>query len=78
MNRCISFGCVVFLLITGAQGKSLDLRTSHDGRRYQVEVVLDGQSVLTPPPEGLWSIATDWKNGWPASWLHAKPLHIER
>lgn len=61
-----------------AYGYSLDLRTKHDGKFYQVEVLMNGEDVLTSPPEGLWSIATDWKDGWPGTWIHGKPTEIER
>lgn len=27
--------------------------------------------VLTSPQEGLWSIATEWKDNWPSNWQHA-------
>ncbi|MHC4073803.1 MAG: hypothetical protein ACYTGS_17520, partial [Planctomycetota bacterium] len=60
------------------EGHSLDLRTKHDGEGYRVEVVLDGKEVLSSPPEGLWSIATGWKDGWPAGWIHAGPTEMER
>ena len=58
-------------------GRSFDLRTEHDGKNYQVKIVLDGEDVLNSPPEGLWSIATEWKNSWPADWIHAGPTEIE-
>ncbi|MHC4426390.1 MAG: AGE family epimerase/isomerase [Planctomycetota bacterium] len=61
-----------------AYGHSAGLSAKQDGKHYQVEIFLDGQAVLTSPPEGLWSIATDWKQGWPAAWVHAKPTEIER
>ena len=79
MNRIFPIGLAALLFLTGStNGKSLELQTEHDGQGYQVQVALDGKSVLTSPPEGLWSIATDWKDGWPTSWLHAKPTEIER
>ena len=58
-------------------GRPLDLQTEHDGTSYRVKIVLDGEDVLNSPPEGLWSIATEWKNGWPAGWIHAGPTEIE-
>ncbi|MGD8500260.1 MAG: hypothetical protein PVJ86_06415 [Phycisphaerales bacterium] len=60
-----------------AYGRSLGFRTEQDGRYYNVEILLDGKAVLTSPPEGLWSIAADWKEGWPAAWVHAKPIGVE-
>jgi len=60
-----------------AYGHSLGLRTKHDGKCYKVEILLDGENILTSPQEGLWSIATDWKNSWPAAWVHSKPTKIE-
>ncbi len=38
---------------------------------------LDGNRHLFAPEEGLWSVATSWKNGWPASWKHANPQKHE-
>ena len=75
----------IILLTSGifslrSYGRPLDLRTEHDGTNYQVKIMLDGEDVLrkesrglTSPPEGLWSIATEWKNSWPAGWIHAGP-----
>jgi len=37
------------------------------------EILSAGQPVLASPPEGLWSIACDWREGWPADWHHANP-----
>ena len=49
-----------------------------DGFRYvtaarRVEVLSGGAAVLASPPEGLWSIACDWRDSWPADWRHAAP-----
>jgi len=73
---------IVFLLsgvlCLRTHGQSLGFRTQHDGRCYRVAVTLDGEDILTSPVEGLWSIATDWKDSWPAAWVHAGPTEIER
>ena len=60
-----------------AYSQSPNLRTKHDGKFYKVEILLDGQNFLTSPSEGLWSIASSWKQGWPADWIHCKPTEIE-
>ncbi|MBN1517301.1 hypothetical protein JXA32_12130 [Candidatus Sumerlaeota bacterium] len=49
--------------------------TIADKRRMQLEQ--DGRVLLNSPEEGLWSIATDWKDGWPSNWRHADPESIE-
>jgi hypothetical protein len=73
----------VLILVTSGvfslrvNGRPIELRTEHDGTNYQVKIVLDGEAVLNSPPEGLWSIATEWENSWPAGWIHAGPTEIE-
>lgn len=34
------------------------------------------QVLVESPPEGLWSVATDWADGWPTAWVHAHPSKI--
>ena len=68
---------IVFVLSAvvslNAQGQSLSFHTKRDGQCYQMAVTLDGADALTCPAEGLWSIATDWKDGWPADWVCGLP-----
>ena len=37
----------------------------------------DGVDTLRTPAEGLWSIATGWRDDWPAEWKHAQPQDVE-
>jgi hypothetical protein len=69
----IGYGMVAM----SAYGQAPDLRTKYDGKFYKVEIILVGEDILTSPPEGLWSIATAWKQDWPADWIHGKPTEIE-
>jgi len=39
----------------------------------RVEVLAGTEVVARSPVEGLWSIACDWREGWPAEWRHAVP-----
>lgn len=40
--------------------------------------VTDGEHVFfVSPAEGLWSVATDWQDAWPADWRHAGPERVE-
>ncbi|MBQ7310457.1 MAG: hypothetical protein IJW88_02915 [Alistipes sp.] len=39
---------------------------------------VDGRQIVTAPAEGLWSVATDWTDGWMTDWHHASPERAER
>jgi hypothetical protein len=83
MKHCFVMSLTAFILMTSgilslrSYGRDLDLRMEHDGTDYQVKVMLDGEEILNSTPEGLWSIATEWKDSWPADWIHAGPTEIE-
>ena len=49
-----------------------------DSTPRRVEVSVDGRAFLQSPADGLWSVATNWADGWPAGWLHASPDKVER
>ena len=40
-------------------------------------VFTDGVDTLKTPSEGLWSVATSWKDDWPDGWRHARPESVE-
>lgn len=42
-------------------------------RDNRVELTVQDETVLASPAEGLWSIACEWRDGWPAGWVHAGP-----
>ncbi len=77
MNLIVFIFTVYNMLNLPAYGQLPGLRTKHDGKFYKVEILLDGEDILTSPPEGLWSIATAWKQDWPTDWVHGKPTEIE-
>ena len=83
MKHYLAMSLTVLILVTSGMfclrsyGRQFELRTEHDGKDYRVKIVLDGQDVLNSPPEGLWSIATEWKDSWLAGWIHAGPTDIE-
>ena len=78
MNLIVFIFTVYVVVSLPAYGQAPDLRTTHDGEFYKVEILLDSEDILTSPPEGLWSIATAWERGWPEDWVHGKPAEIER
>lgn len=54
----------------GAPAQTMHL-DAEPGRAIAVRV---GEEVfLESPPEGLWSVATDWSGDWPVGWKHAQP-----
>ncbi len=63
------------VLTVSAAELSLRVPESPSG---QVEVGASGRRFFTSPAEGLWSVATDWTNGWPSGWVHAQPETVER
>ena len=41
-------------------------------------IALNGNTIVSAPAEGLWSVATDWQNDWMCDWHHASPERIEQ
>src|SRR5262249_50273939 len=39
----------------------------------QVQAFACGRRMLASPPEGLWTIACDWRDQWPQDWQNARP-----
>ncbi len=68
---CALAGCLA------AAAAQLRLQAGPGGPR--VQVLAQGRLILESPAEGLWSLACDWRERWPAEWRHAAPasLHAE-
>jgi len=65
--------------ISADQGPDTQIRvTSVDGHVSAIEVTSGDAVLLTSPSEGLWSLATEWKDGWPAGWRHAHPESVSQ
>lgn len=45
---------------------------------YGVEFLSGERMLLASPPEGLWSVAIDWRDQWPAGWHHGHATEIEQ
>jgi hypothetical protein len=52
---------------------SCRLRVIPENQAYRVQLQEDGRVALSSPKEGLWSIATGWKDDWPTTWRHGAP-----
>ncbi len=70
--------CVCFLCFCKAKAEDLQLSVKKEENCYSIEIVSDETVVWHSPGEGLWSIATDWQDRWPAKWRHASPMKVER
>jgi hypothetical protein len=44
----------------------------------RVEAGPASEPFFQSPVEGLWSVATNWAEGWPAGWAHARPDRVEQ
>jgi hypothetical protein len=47
-----------------------EIRVVDRDGRIGVQVLSGGEVLLRSPDEGLWSLATAWRDGWPADWHH--------
>jgi len=73
--------CTLVLALLGRQsfgGPRPRLVVKNDGPYHSVSIALDGRTILKSPAEGLWSIASDWKDRWPAGWAHAHATTVEQ
>ena len=42
------------------------------------EFLIQDKVVVSAPEEGLWSVATGWKDDWMCEWKHADPQKVEK
>ena len=42
------------------------------------EFLIQDKVVVSAPEEGLWSVATGWKDDWMCEWKHAAPQKVEK
>ncbi len=65
------------LLLAASVSAATSIRVAGPSGAQRVEVLADGSVYAATPTEGVWSIACDWRDGWPADWRHAAPESIE-
>ncbi len=75
--RCAGILLVAVLSAAGVKSVSAQelpqFRVREAGEGRIVELLSGDQVLLASPPEGLWSVAMDWHDRWPAEWLHVHP-----
>jgi hypothetical protein len=60
------------------QEPPMTFRTREVGEGHGLEVLSGSRVLLASPPEGLWSVAMDWQDQWPADWHHAHAGDVEK
>ena len=68
----------VLLIIASTIGASAAIITITESAPRRAEVSADKHIFLQSPADGLWSVATNWADGWPAGWVHASPEQVEQ
>ena len=66
---------IQFLFVSNAQ--SHDFKLLNKGKNIVPEISVNGNTVISPPDDGLWSVATGWSNSWPNKWVHASALKMD-
>jgi hypothetical protein len=72
---------IASIMLSGLRADAVnpvDFRVAGDPGRCRVEILSNDTPALSSPTEGLWSIATDWRDNWPADWHHARATQVER
>jgi len=79
--RCVAAVAAVLFVAasmkTAAAQEPPPFRVRETGEGLAVELLSGDRVLLTSPPEGLWSVAMDWRDKWPADWRHARAGEIE-
>lgn len=60
---------LILLYSTVVEGLSAQFSVMNNAPQWG----LNDKVIISTPEEGLWSVATSWKNDWPADWVDIKP-----
>ncbi len=72
------------LLLVAQSGLAADhvpetqIRVADRAGALAIEILSGDDVLLTSPTEGLWSLASDWREGWPADWQHVQPENVSQ
>ena len=67
----------LLLIFQILEGLAQSLNIQQNNGKFQVSIESKKAQKVNAPAEGLWSIATDWKEDWPANWYHASATKME-
>ena len=60
------------IINTNAQSIEQKLVVVKNNNSTFITIQHHGKTLMSSPPEGLWSIATAWDNNWSSNWQHAQ------
>jgi hypothetical protein len=72
MNRTSILSLLIWTVTLQCSGAETRFRVQNS----RLQVLAGTEVVAESPAEGLWSIACDWREGWPADWQHSAPAHV--
>jgi len=67
----------IIMMISNTESKAQKLQTNLVDGSYIANVNCESKTLIKSPDEGLWSIALEWKDQWPANWKHAIATEIQ-
>jgi hypothetical protein len=68
---------IIGVTVMGAQANENTLNVHKQRDSYRVQILEGGKVSLSSPAEGLWSIAMDWQDAWPSTWMHGQATELE-
>lgn len=75
MKRVL-LSATLLALSTCLFAKDFRVAQTSDGK-YTLAFEENGKERIISPPEGLWSVATQWNNDWMDGWVHGSPTKKE-
>ena len=69
MKKVIAMSIATVFALSTVWAQELKIKEIEN--EYQVVIESESGQTIYQPKDGLWSIATDWQNDWPADWHHA-------
>ncbi|MBI4875952.1 MAG: hypothetical protein HY822_15050 [Acidobacteria bacterium] len=63
----------IWIALVASWAPAADVPTGFRVHQGRAEILSGAEVMAQSPPEGLWSIACDWRESWPADWHHAAP-----
>lgn len=77
MNRILILVLTVYFTSNSLFSQELKFEIEKKSEFYIPGLTLGEKEIICSPDKGLWSIATEWKDGHPEGWEHTSPVESE-